>query len=99
MKPVCSRRRAAPGALLALVALAAGACAKDPDDGTDDGGDDNPPIGCTGSGGAAQPFGNHELDYASGAILPDHVSQADLDEAVRIAYDLWKNRYIDEACT
>jgi endo-1,4-beta-D-glucanase Y len=82
------------------LALAAGACAKDPDDGTDDGGDeDNPPVGCTGSGSVAQPFGNHELDYASGSILPDHVSQADLDEAVRVAYDIWKNRYIDEACT
>jgi endo-1,4-beta-D-glucanase Y len=102
MKPVCSRRRAAPGALLALLALTAVAgCAKDPDDGNDDGGDEDnpPPAGCTGSGGAAQPFGNHEQDYANGSILPDHVSQADLDDAVRVAYDRWKNRYIDTACT
>jgi endo-1,4-beta-D-glucanase Y len=103
MKPVCSRRRAAPGALLALAALAcAAACAKDPDDGGDeDGGDeDTPPTaGCTGSGSAAQPFGNHELSYAAGAILPDHVSQQELDDAVRVAYDGWRNRYVKPACT
>ena len=33
--------------------------------------------------GVNHPFGAHTSSYATGAILPDHVSQAAMDQAVR----------------
>jgi endo-1,4-beta-D-glucanase Y len=62
-----------------------------------DGGD--PPGGCDGDGSAAaQPFGNHAASYASGSILPDHLSQSQLDDQVRGFYDEWKSRYLEAGC-
>ncbi|MCC6850263.1 MAG: hypothetical protein IT294_17365 [Deltaproteobacteria bacterium] len=51
-------------------------------------------------GAAAQnhPFGSHPMPYAAGAILPDHVGQATLDQATRDAYDAWKARYLRPTC-
>jgi len=63
------------------------------DGGPPDGGD---PMGCTGTGDAAQPFGNHARRYAGG-ILPD-VPQDDLDDAVVRFYRTWKGRYLKHAC-
>jgi|GEM_PF-3876569 len=42
------------------------------------------------------PFGSHEVPYAAGAILPSHVSQAALDQAVRSFYDAWKACYLEQ---
>src|SRR5689334_2382695 len=57
------------------------------------GGDGQPSAGCDGSSSAAaQPFGNHAQSYAAGAILPDHMSQAQRDDAVRDFYDAWRDR-------
>jgi endoglucanase len=71
----------------------------DPDSGVDPGepdagGNNN---GCQGSGGAAQPFGNHAFSYASGTILP-HGSQDSRDDAVRDFYDSWKSNYLRSGC-
>jgi endo-1,4-beta-D-glucanase Y len=63
------------------------------------GGDDDGGGGCAGSSdGAAQPFGNHVAGYAAGSILPDHLSQAQLDDAVRDFYDYWKGKYLASGC-
>jgi len=51
---------------------------------------------CDSSSTAAQPFGTH-VGYAAG-ILPDHVSQGELDSAVRSFYDIWKARYVATGC-
>lgn len=45
-----------------------------------------------------RPFGSHPMTYAGGSILPSHVSQATLDQAVRDFYDSWKAEYLTEAC-
>src|SRR5687768_8557760 len=87
---------------IVLVAAMLGAlgCAKDPDDGMKppgDGPDGGGNTGCSGDGTAAQPFGNHRQSYTSGSILPSG-SQDDLDEAVKVAYDLWKSRYVEAGC-
>ncbi len=52
------------------------------------------------SAGAAtnHPFASHPFTYAAGSILPNHVPQATLDQAVRDFYDAWKARYLKEAC-
>jgi len=69
------------------------------DDGGGDGGGDGPSTSCTGDpGAAAQPFGNHGQHYASGVILPDHVSQDDLDGAVRGFYNYWSAAYLKSGC-
>lgn len=66
-------------------------------DGGDGGG--NPDAGCNMTGnGVGQPFGNHAGSYASGAILPNHRSGPELDDAVRDAYDDWKARYLRQGC-
>ncbi|MCB9586925.1 MAG: hypothetical protein H6718_16115 [Polyangiaceae bacterium] len=57
-----------------------------------------PEPGCTTATDAAQPFGNHQLAYTSGAILPSHQSQAQLDQAVRDYYAAWKFRYLEAGC-
>jgi endo-1,4-beta-D-glucanase Y len=44
------------------------------------------------------PFGSHPSAYAAGSILPNHVSQAMLDQAVRDFYDAWKEEYVVQAC-
>lgn len=44
------------------------------------------------------PFGSHPLSYASGAILPNHVTQSVRDQAVRDFYDAWKARYLAQVC-
>src|SRR4029078_7449405 len=44
------------------------------------------------------PFGSRPAPYAAGTILPDHVAQADLDQAVRDFYDAWKARFVTDAC-
>jgi endo-1,4-beta-D-glucanase Y len=45
-----------------------------------------------------RPFGVHSHAYAAGAIVPDHVDQATLDQAVRDFYDAWKQRYLAQGC-
>lgn len=45
-----------------------------------------------------RPFGSHPMSYAGGSILPNHVPQATLDQAVRDFYDAWKAEYVTEAC-
>lgn len=45
-----------------------------------------------------RPFGSHPMTYAAGSIVPDHLPQADLDQAVRDFYDAWKAEYLEEAC-
>ncbi len=80
------------------------------DSGGDDGGpgpradadpnapDAKPVVGCPSGGGVAQPFGNHGRAYASGVIIPSHVSVADLDDGVREVYDDWKAMYLEAGC-
>src|SRR2546426_11801563 len=48
--------------------------------------------------GVNHPFGAHTSSYATGAILPDHVSQAAMDQAVRDFYDAWKGQYLRQTC-
>src|SRR3989442_7878161 len=48
--------------------------------------------------GVNHPFGAHTSSYAMGAILPDHVSQAAMDQAVRDFYDGWKGQYLRQTC-
>lgn len=57
-----------------------------------------PEPGCTTTGDAAQPFGNHEQAYTAGSIAPSHKSQAELDQAVRDYYAAWKSRYLESGC-
>ena len=38
------------------------------------------------------------MPYAVGAIEPNHVSGATLDQTVRDFYDAWKERYLVQAC-
>jgi endo-1,4-beta-D-glucanase Y len=57
-----------------------------------------PVMGCDGEGGAAQPFGSHQHQYAAGSILPNHRSQSELDNAVREVYGAWKDRYLKGGC-
>ncbi|MEW6270496.1 MAG: glycosyl hydrolase family 8, partial [Thermodesulfobacteriota bacterium] len=44
------------------------------------------------------PFASHPFAYAAGAIRPSHVSQAQLDQAVRDFYDAWKAEYLVQTC-
>ena len=44
------------------------------------------------------PFASHPMSYAAGTILPNHVSQATLDQAVRDFYDAWKIRFLRQTC-
>lgn len=44
------------------------------------------------------PFASHPTSYVAGAILPSHVGQAALDQAVRDFYDDWKATYVKQAC-
>ena len=44
------------------------------------------------------PFGSHPLAYAAGSIMPNHVSQATRDQAVRDFYDAWKARFLKQGC-
>ena len=44
------------------------------------------------------PFGSHPQTYAPGAILPNHVAPATLDQATRDFYDAWKARYLKQTC-
>src|SRR5438128_2865437 len=48
--------------------------------------------------GVNHPFGAHTSAYATGGILPDHVSQAAMDQAVRDFYDVWKPQYLRQTC-
>lgn len=43
------------------------------------------------------PFPQH-VQYSNGTILPTHVSQQKMDDAVRSFYDEWKEQYIRDAC-
>jgi len=63
----------------------------------DGGGLDAGSVGCRGTGGAAVPFGSHRLPYAAG-IRPNHVSQDEMDDAVRSYYATWKQRYLRRGC-
>lgn len=47
---------------------------------------------------SSYPFGSHPVAYASGSIIPSHLSQATLDQAVRDFYDAWKAEYVREEC-
>ena len=70
-----------------------------PGDGGGGGDGGGPSPGCEGDGSsAAQPFGNHGAAYAAGTILPDHLSQAALDQAVRNYYDGWKADFLIAGC-
>ncbi len=44
------------------------------------------------------PFGSHSFAYPAGTILPNHVGQAVLDQAVRDFYDEWKAAYLSQQC-
>lgn|SRR5574341_2547 len=44
-----------------------------------------------------RPFPQH-VAYTPGTIKPDHVSQAELDKAVRDFYDDWKKSYVRRGC-
>ncbi len=44
------------------------------------------------------PFGSRPFTYAVGSIRPSHVSQAQLDQAVRSFYDAWKAEYVVQTC-
>ena len=44
------------------------------------------------------PFGSHPTSYASGSILPNHLSQSALDQATRDFYDAWKGRFLEQTC-
>lgn len=57
-----------------------------------------PAGGCGGDGAVAHPFGGHAHPYAAGVILPGHRTQAQLDDAVRLAYTQWKSRYLESSC-
>jgi endo-1,4-beta-D-glucanase Y len=46
----------------------------------------------------SHPFGSRPMAYAAGAILPNHRSQAVLDQAVRDFYDAWKSEYLAQDC-
>ncbi|GIW45540.1 MAG: hypothetical protein KatS3mg077_2822 [Candidatus Binatia bacterium] len=56
------------------------------------------PGGRPASAAENHPFGSHPMAYAAGSILPNHVSQATLDQAVRDFYDVWKARYLAQTC-
>jgi len=45
----------------------------------------------------ARPFPQHTV-YCQGAILPNHVSRAEMDDSVGSFYRQWKERYIRESC-
>jgi endoglucanase len=45
-----------------------------------------------------RPFPHH-TGYASGAILPSHRTQKQLDDDVRARYEVWKTRYLRDAGT
>ena len=45
---------------------------------------------------ANRPFPQH-VTYAPGSILPNHRTQAQLDDDVRAFYDYWKSIYVNEA--
>lgn len=55
-------------------------------------------LAATPGGAANHPFGSHPVAYASGSILPSHVSQATRDQAVRDFYDAWKATYVKQVC-
>lgn len=46
---------------------------------------------------AARPFPQH-VKYVKGTIIPNNVSQKDLDNSVKSFYILWKERYISTNC-
>ena len=89
-----------------LAALVFAACASPPPGGGDDDGDDDddvphidggpPAPTCGSTSAAAQPFGTHQIQYANGSILPSNHSQAELDQAVKDYYDVWKERFLRE---
>ena len=47
--------------------------------------------------GPFRPFPQH-VAYTAGTILPDHVSQDELDLAVEAYYDAWKSLYLADDC-
>ena len=47
---------------------------------------------------AQAPFAQHSFSYAAGSILPNHVTQAELDQAASAFYDVWKPRYVVADC-
>lgn len=55
-------------------------------------------VNAVGGTAAAKPFGQH-VDYAAGSILPNHRTQAQLDDEVRAFYNTWKSRYLVSAGT
>lgn len=44
----------------------------------------------------SRPFPQH-VSYAAGSILPNHLTQAELDDDVRVLYEDWKSKYVVEA--
>ena len=46
---------------------------------------------------AHRPFPQH-VRYAPGIIRPDHISQQEMDDSVRLFYRAWKKRYIRQGC-
>lgn len=47
--------------------------------------------------GPRYPFPQHTL-YTQGTIRPSHQSQAQLDNAVKLFYKLWRKRYLRRGC-
>ncbi len=44
------------------------------------------------------PFGSHPMAYTAGSIVPNHVSAAARDQAVRDFYDAWKAHFLKQGC-
>lgn len=44
------------------------------------------------------PFGSHLTGYTTGTILPNHITQDELDNVTSLFYDEWKNLYIGNDC-
>jgi len=55
-------------------------------------------LGASSAGAQNHPFASHPLAYAAGSILPNHVTPAGRDQAVRSFYDAWKEQYLSPEC-
>jgi endo-1,4-beta-D-glucanase Y len=91
------------GLSLAVAIASAAGCATPPGEGGDDDvvpphADGGPPTpSCPGATETpGQPFAAHALPYTAGSILPSNHTAAELDEATKTFYDVWKNRYLRE---
>ncbi len=58
---------------------------------------ESPPAASSGSAMPRYPFPQH-VAYAPGTILPNHLSQQELDQAVADFYTEWKRLYLRQGC-